>query len=166
MRTALPVSRDQRDALLTVCDEIFRRATRARSPADWRATARMPTVTALADDLVLPDAEGGYSIASVTADALASFLEHELMLTLENPLDHRRLRVWHMCVTLLERLGRELDGSIYSWVSCRCADCAWQAECQQRFEARYFAATNEAERQAAFDEYARAAEERYGGTAP
>ncbi len=153
----LTVTPDQRDALLSECDDDV---ACSETESYWAAVRRMPVVTALVDDLVLPSAEGRYEVSNVPRDAFISYLEHALMNALQAPAGTQGpfLRTWHACVTLLGELGHEIDGSIYKQITCHCAECEWNRERDERWDVRYAAAENDEERAAAMEDFRREGE--------
>jgi hypothetical protein len=118
----LTVTPEQRDALLHECDDNIGFAD-DKEPNPY-SVRMMPVITALVDDLTLPDAEGLYEISSVARPELIQFLKHAQMCALETGMEPPFRRTWYTCMTLLADLGYELEGSIYSGITCDCVDCA------------------------------------------
>ena len=123
--STLVVTPRQRDALLYVADDA---ASHTLDDEGWGAE-RLPIVTAVIDDLVLPDADGLYRLC-LPREMAIDFLTHELRLVLEGGLcpTGRWLPVWHACVDLLADLGHEPEGDIYEGIACCCGYCKRQAE--------------------------------------
>jgi hypothetical protein len=141
----LSITQEQRDALLLACDDRVRYVIAAESKPEMPALGSMPIVEALADDLILADADGRYEIRSLDREDLIAFLEHELQSALEYGTQDELLRIWHTCVTLLDQLGHEVEGSIYDRIVCGCAACERDRERCSKFEARTAGITDDDE---------------------
>jgi hypothetical protein len=125
----LILTQDQRDGLLVCCD-----------------CCDNPSSAAVADDLILPDRAGSYAI-TLPQDVFVQFLEHELHLMLQSGLDERWLRAWHACVTLLDDLGHEVDGSVYEEVACHCPGCLAEGAHRAQYHAALRGAESEEDKQ-------------------
>jgi hypothetical protein len=58
----------------------------------------------------------------VSRDSLVPFLQHQLREALAE-LDPKWLRIWHVCVTLLGRLGHKVSRNVYERIDGHCAEC-------------------------------------------
>ncbi len=71
---------------------------------------------------VFPDGDGSGRIKRVARDQLINFLTHQLN-EAHFVLDTGWLRLWHVCVSLLEQLGHQPEGDIDTGVDCHCGAC-------------------------------------------
>ena len=145
---SLTLNQDQRDALLYESDD----AVQLDCLPTWYVPVVRETSSRLINDLVLPDGAGNYHVKSVEREPLIAFLEHALLVAQQTAAG---LRIWHTCLTLLERLGYELEGSIYDGIDCRCPNCAWTRRCRAEAEEELMSASDEDEQRTILDRVGR-----------